>query len=155
MKSITYKAAIKWLEDKKQERIEDRLIGVYNTAHHDVSDYRNDIGDLDHEMNKLNNSIGMIKDGIIAVRNNRKVADGLVAEMNKKVDKYNELVTNRNHLIEQYNKAVRLIENYDRDDEKELFFFWQMLHKLLPDDTSPWSEFKVEHKLFFYKNHIK
>jgi len=152
-RTISFGDALKWLEDKKAEMInDDRLTSAYNRSMQEMAEYGAGIKEAEYEMEKYANSISTIKDGIIAVRGKKKLADKLVDEMNKKVAKHNEWAESRHACLVGFQKAQRLVENYDRDTEKELFFFWQLLNDQLPDLTPPWYDFKHEHRDFFYKH---
>lgn len=152
-RSISYGDAIAWFDKKKAERINDnRLTSAYNRSKVEMDTYTTGILNAEYEMEKYMNSIATLKDAIVAVRGKKKLGDKLVAEMNKKVTKHSEWSDSRNACVTGYHEAKRLVDNYDRDDEKELFFFWQMLHDILPDQTPTWFDFKREHRDFYYKH---
>lgn len=156
-RTISFGKALEWLETKKDESVNadgGRLLKDYKRAHAQLEEYKSDITDIDLEIEKNSNSANTIKDGIIAMRGNKAVCDGMVIELNRKADTINNLYSRRNDLVELFNKSKRMIENYDRDNETELFFFWELLHDMLPDLTTPWFDFKHEHREFFYSNHL-
>lgn len=154
-RNISFGQALQWLETKKKEMInDDRLMSAYKRSVYEMKEYSDRIEEADKEIEKYENSINMIKNGIIAMRGNKDLCDSMVAEMNNKVEKLDEWVSTKHSCVNEYMNALRLVENYDRDTEKELFFFWDMLHDLLPELTPAWIDFQHEHRDFYYKNHI-
>ena len=153
MTNITFGAALKWLEKQKKDNQDTQ--GNYNKFHRESEENIAEAEKQEYIAEKLRNSINSLKNGIIAARGNQDLADGLVDLMNNKIQEYQAAEALGQECVENAEKAVKNIENYNTWNFKELFFFYRMMKDMFPDKMPSWIEFEQEHKDFFHSYHYE
>jgi len=146
---MTFAAAMKWLEKQKKNNLNmDNYVRFHNEAEENVKDARS----YEYEAKKLSNSIGSLKNGIIAARHDEELADGLVDIMNEKVLTHRTVEATKQECVDRAEKAARNIENYDSWDRRELFFFYKLMKDMFPDKMPKWIEFEQSNEDYYHRN---